>query len=202
MTPNYLLFVSAYAISAFTPGLEAATILGTVLAGRRRDVIPLGSGLLVGKVALLLTALLGATALVAVLGPWFTVLRYAGAVWLLWLAYTHARRAYKGAPTPLVEKNPRRAGSSLVVGAALTLGNPLALTFYFAILPTALPSNTNPWSTAPVLVLLVVTVMGIAIASYTVLAHLLLKTLRTHSRAIESISAGLLAVVALAILLT
>ncbi|KJC64642.1 LysE family translocator [Agreia bicolorata] len=198
--PDYLPFIIAYAVTAFTPGVEAATIVGAVLSGRRRDVVPLGAGLLLSKVLFLIIALLGATALAALLGPWFVLLRYAGAAWLLWLAFVRVRRSFRAAPPELAaEKKPRRAGGPFLLGAALTLGNPLALTFYFAILPSVIPVGASPWNVAPVLILLVVTIMGTVIATYALLAHLLLNTLRRHARATDLIAAGLLVIAALMI---
>lgn len=199
--PDYLPFVIAYAVTAFTPGVEAATIVGTVLSGRRRDVIPLGAGLLISKVLFLIIALLGATALAALLGPWFGLLRYGGGAWLLWLAVVRVRRTFRAAPSEeATAERPRRAGGPFLLGAALTLGNPLALTFYFAILPSVIPAEAQPLDVAPVLILLVLSIMGTVIASYALLAHVLLNTLRRHARAADLTAAGLLAVSALMIL--
>lgn len=203
MTPDYLPFVIAYTVTAFTPGVEAATIVGAVLSGRRRDVLPLGAGLLISKVLFLVIALLGATALAALLGPWFVLLRYAGAAWLLWLAFARVRRAFRAVrPQDATEESPRRTGGHFVLGAALTLGNPLALTFYFAVLPSVVPVGADPWDVALVLILLVVTIMGTVIATYALLAHVLLNTLSRHARAADLIAAGLLVVAAVMILLT
>lgn len=199
--PDYLPFVIAYTVTAFTPGVEAATIVGAVLSGRRRDVVPLGAGLLISKVLFLIIALLGATALAALLGPWFVLLRYAGAAWLLWLAFTRIRRAFRAVPPEnATEEHPRRAGGPFLLGAALTLGNPFALTFYFAILPSVMPVEANPWDVAPVLIVLVVTIMGTVIATYALLAHVLLNTLSRHARAAALIAAGLLVVAAVMIM--
>ena len=201
--PDYLPFIIAYAVTAFTPGVEAATIVGAVLSGRRRDVIALGAGLLLSKVVLLFVALLGATALVALLGPWFALLRYAGAAWLIWLAFVRVRRSFLPARTAVsAEKSPRQAGASFALGAALTLGNPLALTFYFAILPSVIPLGVSPWDVAPALTILVLTIMGTVITTYALLAHFLLNTLSTHSRTVDIIAAGLLTIAALMIVLT
>ncbi|MDR6868387.1 threonine/homoserine/homoserine lactone efflux protein [Microbacterium resistens] len=202
---DYLPFAVAYLVPAFVPGVEAATIMSVAVSPRRRDVIPLGLGLLAGKVAILLIALAGAVALMAVLGPWFQVLRYAGAAWLLWLAIGGLRRAFSKTPTGPTGPGvaPRRATGAVAsfgIGAALTLGNPLALTFYFAVLPAVVPPG-GAFQAALVLSAIVVVIMTASIGLYALLGGLLGRVLAARPRIVDVGASALLILAAALVLL-
>lgn len=188
---EYVPFLVAYIATAATPGVEAATIMGFVLAGRGRAVVLLAAGLLSSKVLILMVALLSMTALAHALGPAFHVLRYVGAAWLVWMAIGRIRRAFPSS-SPLQKPRSTRNGlAAFGMGAALTFGNPLALTFYFAILPAVVPEG-GAFSAAGVLSIIVTVVMGVVIVSYAVLARLLRGALTSRPRAVEYVSAALL----------
>lgn len=204
---DYLPFALAFMATAFAPGLESGMVIGVALSDRRGGVGPLALGLLVGKLALLAVAIAGATALAAALGPWFGLVRYLGAAWLTWLAIRRIRHGAqltrRSARGPSNQRPPERVPQGrwglFGLGAALTLANPLALSFYFAILPGVVPTD-DPWRATPVLAILVVVIMGAAIALYSLIGAALASVLRRHEGAID-IAAGVFMAVAAVLVL-
>lgn len=198
---DYLPFATAYVAAAATPGVESATIMSYVLAKRSRDVVPLAIGLLTGKVVILLVALIGATALALLLGPWFAALRYAGALWLAWMAIGRLRRAAGSGTALPTPRNARSAVATFGLGVALTLGNPVAMTFYFAVLPSVVPHSAPMDATIP-LIFIVLTVMSVVVTSYGLLAHLLRGALKARPRVVDVIGGGMLFAASVIILVT
>jgi len=133
---NYSVFMLAFAASAAAPGPEIAALVSRVLAGGMRSSFALAAGIVIGKLLMLTTALLGLAALYSVLGPWFAGLKFLGAAYLLYVGIRKWRAAGRvlaagGSPGGL---NP---ASETLLGLAMTLSNPVAIMFYLALLPGA-----------------------------------------------------------------
>ncbi|GGC62135.1 LysE family translocator [Undibacterium terreum] len=131
---DYFLFLLAFAASAAAPGPEIAAIVGRVLAGGMRAAIALAAGIIAGKLLMLSAALLGLAGLFAMLGPWFGVLKFLGAAYLLYLGLKKWRDAGRILEASREAGLPGRA-AELFLGLAMTLSNPLAIMFYLALLP-------------------------------------------------------------------
>ncbi|WP_207259982.1 LysE family translocator [Desulfovibrio sp. Huiquan2017] len=90
-------------------------------------------GLALGDVCYLLTALFGMGWVASQIGPYFAVLKWAGAAYLVymgvkcWLAKPNFEQAQCGLPV--------RPGRSFLAGLCVTLGNPKAIAFYCGFLP-------------------------------------------------------------------
>jgi threonine/homoserine/homoserine lactone efflux protein len=130
----------AFAIGMFflalSPGPGLATIISRALASGPLSGLAVTAGLVIADFAFIAIAMAGLTAIAATLGPLFQVIKYAGAAYLLWLGY----RAFQHAGAPL-KVTPRRGNGMLRdigLGFLVTLGNPKAILFYGALLPTFL----------------------------------------------------------------
>jgi threonine/homoserine/homoserine lactone efflux protein len=134
---DYAIFLIAFAAAAALPGPEIAALLSRSLSGGVASSLPLALGLILGKVIMLSAAVLGLGALLALMGPAFDALKFAGAAYLVWIGVSRMRNAGKllaaaeggEAARPLAEVG---------LGLALTTSNPLALAFYMALLPTVM----------------------------------------------------------------
>jgi threonine/homoserine/homoserine lactone efflux protein len=138
-----VLFSMMYLIATATPGPGIAAILARVL-GRGRD--GLGSfiaGYVVGDLIWFTLAATGMSMLAKTAHILFLGIKYAGAAYLLYLAYrlwTSSVEAMTVSDVRSQESRARLFLSSLT----LTLGNPKAIIFYLALLPTVidLPNMT------------------------------------------------------------
>src|ERR1700712_277892 len=131
---QYGLFLLAFAASAAAPGPEIAGLLARALGNGIRSGFPLAGGFVIGKLALLSAAVIGLTGLVKAMGPFFAILQYLGAAYLIWLGIKKWRRAGR-----MLDTNGTTAPTTRVrevgLGMAMTLSNPIALVFYVALLP-------------------------------------------------------------------
>jgi threonine/homoserine/homoserine lactone efflux protein len=121
---------------SLSPGPGLATILSRALATGPVAGLAVTAGLVLADFLFMGLAMAGLTAIAATLGPLFQVVKYAGAAYLLWLGY----RAFRSSASPLAVAP--RSGKGIVkdigLGFLVTLGNPKAILFYSALLPTFL----------------------------------------------------------------
>ncbi|MEV4756228.1 LysE family translocator [Micromonospora sp. NPDC049559] len=146
-----------------------------------RGCAPLTVGIIVGKLTMLTAAIVGIAALVATLGPIFTVVQYVGAAYLLYLGIRKWRRAKNAAAEGAV---PERGGvgTQMALGLGLTLSNPIAIAFYLALLPGVVDVARITVGTYLILVAIIVAVMLVTVTVYGVIAEVA-RRIFTGSRA-------------------
>lgn len=127
------LFVLAVLALFVSPGPNMAFVMSHGLAHGVRGGFAAAIGISAADLVHTLCAATGVTALVAAWPPSFDVLRYAGALYLLWLAWQALRPA--GARGKPAQAQP--AGFARIVRMALlnNLVNPKALLFFMVFLP-------------------------------------------------------------------
>jgi threonine/homoserine/homoserine lactone efflux protein len=132
-----ILFCLAYVLAVATPGPGIAAIVARVLGRGSVGLAPFIAGYLVGDLTWFTLAATGMAMLARSAHTLFLLIRYAGAAYLLYLAY----RLWT-APAALPPEGavlPQERGSQLFVGSlSLTLSNPKAMIFYLALLPTVI----------------------------------------------------------------
>lgn len=180
---EYAVFALSFAASAAAPGPEIAAVLGRSLSRGLRQCAPLALGIIVGKLVMLSAAILGIAALIATLGPVFTVVQFLGAAYLLYLGARKWRRARNAVAAPATTVDDR---DSVVVqvalGLGMTLSNPIAIAFYTALLPGVLDIEDITFDTYLVLVAILVGVMVATVTAYGLAAEVARKLL-TGNRA-------------------
>jgi threonine/homoserine/homoserine lactone efflux protein len=112
-------------------------------------------------------AVFGLAALATYFGPVFTLVRWAGAAYLLFIAY----KFWTAAPGA-EQMKPRRdaAFKTFLAGFSLTMGNPKTIVFYLAILPTVIPLDQMTPLAFAELTVIVVVVLLIVGCGYALLA--------------------------------
>jgi threonine/homoserine/homoserine lactone efflux protein len=130
-------FTLAYVIVVLVPGPGVAAIVARALGGGFRSAIPMVLGILAGDLVYLALAVFGLAAIAAWFSAIFIVVRWAGALYLLYIAWQFwtARPGSEQLGPRAKEPWLRTFGS----GFALTLGNPKTIVFYLALLPTVVP---------------------------------------------------------------
>ncbi|MDI1237356.1 MAG: LysE family translocator [Polaromonas sp.] len=131
-TATLSLFLLAVLALFLSPGPNMAFVLSHGLVHGARGGFAAAVGISAADLVHTLCAATGVTALVAAWPPSFDVLRYAGALYLLWLAWQALRPA--GARSAA---EARPAGFARIVRMALlnNLANPKALLFFMVFLP-------------------------------------------------------------------
>ncbi|WP_067223963.1 LysE family translocator [Stappia indica] len=137
-----LAFSLAAALLTLTPGLDTALVLRTAAVEGPRRAMLAGAGVSTGVLAWGLMAALGLGAVLAVSETAYTVLRIAGALYLLWLGFgmlraaLSAERAQKLAAAANAKGKGTTSGRGWFWRGLLTnLLNPKVGVFYISFLP-------------------------------------------------------------------
>jgi threonine/homoserine/homoserine lactone efflux protein len=132
-----LVFATALFIAAASPGPGIAAIVARVLGRGLQGAIAFSIGVALGDVVWLTFAILGLAAIAQAFHGIFLIIKYAGAAYLLYIAYKlwTAPAETLDARAETAAERPSRL---LLGGLALTLGNPKPIVFYLALLPTIL----------------------------------------------------------------
>ncbi|NDV20787.1 LysE family transporter [Pseudodesulfovibrio sp. JC047] len=121
-------------VFACIPGPGVAALVAQSLSRGFRAGIGYAAGLVCGDLVYLLTALWGLGWISAQVGPWFVVLKWAGAAYLVFMGI----RAWRAVPPigRFTDSVPPRSGQrSFAVGLCVSLGNPKVIAFYCGFLP-------------------------------------------------------------------
>jgi threonine/homoserine/homoserine lactone efflux protein len=146
MSPYGLVtFCVVYFVAVATPGPGVAAVIAQGLARGSVGAPAFIAGFLVGDLIWFAAAALGLSALAQTAHTAFLLLKYAGAAYLLFLAYklwSMPVRPLSEAGDGALEKKP----SKLFLGSlTLTLSNPKPMIFFVALLPTVVPlENLRP----------------------------------------------------------
>lgn len=162
---EYVVFALSFAASAAAPGPEIAAVLGRSLSRGMRACAPLALGIICGKLVMLTAAIVGIAALVAALGPVFTVVQLAGAAYLLYLGVRKWRRA-RNAVAARTGNERDSASMQIALGLGMTLSNPIAIAFYTALLPGVVDIDDITVDTYLVLAAILVAVMVVTVTAY------------------------------------
>ena len=126
----------ALAIAVAIPGPGVLALIGTALGGGLKRAMPMIIGIAFGDTTWLVMAVLGLAAISELYAEAFTVIRYIGVAYLLFLAWkfwtnTSELKADEGSS--------KRSGfASMLNGYLITMGNPKPMFFYLALVPVLL----------------------------------------------------------------
>lgn len=129
-----LAYTAAAVILVITPGPDMTLFLGQTLTGGRSRGIAAYLGASAGLVVHTMLAAFGLSALLAHSATAFGVLKIAGVVYLLWLAFDALRR---GSALSLASDTaePQPLGQVFLMGAGVNLLNPKIIMFFLTFLP-------------------------------------------------------------------
>jgi len=135
------IFALVYGLAVATPGPGVAAVVARSLARGLTGAPAFIAGFLIGDLVWLTVAATGLAALAQSAYTVFVIVKYAGIAYLLYLAY----RMWTTAAKPVDENapDPSQSPARLFLGSlALTLGNPKAIVFFLALLPTVVKLET------------------------------------------------------------
>jgi threonine/homoserine/homoserine lactone efflux protein len=162
VTQALLAFCLAAGLLTIAPGLDTALVLRTAAAEGPRGAALAGLGIVMGCLTWGAAVALGLGALLAASQLAFSVLKWAGALYLVWLGANLLFKPRSRLRLQPAEHTPARSsGSWLGRGYLSNLLNPKVGVFYVSFLPQFLPAHVPA---APFILLLAVlhALMGIA----------------------------------------
>jgi threonine/homoserine/homoserine lactone efflux protein len=131
-------------VASASPGPSTLAVAGTSIASGRRYGLALAAGITTGSLIWSVTAALGLGALMLANAWAFEVIRYAGAGYLLFLAYKSARSAifHGDVKTSIVSATTLR--QAYAKGLALHLTNPKTVLFFGSLYAIGVPPGSSP----------------------------------------------------------
>ena len=132
--PVFLAFVAAGLALNIVPGADMTFIIAAGARGGKRAGVIAALGIGVGTLVHIVAAVAGLSAILASSQLLFDLIKYAGAAYLLWLAFTLIRGDAK--PVGEAAPQPEQAGKRLFRSAVLVnVLNPKVALFFLAFLP-------------------------------------------------------------------
>lgn len=137
-------FVAASAVLLIIPGPTILTVISYAVAHGRRANLPLVAGVALGDCTALVLSLLGLGALLATAAFWFTVVKVAGGLYLVYLGLRLVRAGLRSGPAAVAvaDAAPQAASPWRLFRNTwlVTALNPKGIVFFVAFLP----QFTNP----------------------------------------------------------
>jgi len=127
-------FALAFAtlVFALIPGPGVSALVAQSLTRGIKTGVGFAAGLVSGDLVYLLTALFGMGWVASQVGPYFVVLKWAGAAYLV---YMGVKAWTAKPPSEESEITPSHGGRSYLAGLFVSLGNPKVIAFYCGFLP-------------------------------------------------------------------
>ncbi|QIE45108.1 LysE family translocator [Pseudohalocynthiibacter aestuariivivens] len=177
----WLAFVAASTALLLIPGPTVLLVLSYALSQGRRVAVASAAGVALGDLVAMTASLLGLGALVLASATLFTALKWAGALYLIYLGIKLLRSA------PSTGLDARTAGRDITGSgvfwhmSAVTALNPKSIAFFIAFVPQFVSLNAP---LLPQFVILISTFVGLAAINafaYALLADRLRQTIRRPS---------------------
>lgn len=132
ITPRLLVFLTAAVVLAATPGPGIFYVLARSLHGGRREGVLSAAGTFVGGLVHVAAAALGLSAILAASAIAFDTVRYAGALYLIYLGWRMIRGRNADVDSPELKASGR---DTLWQGVTTEVLNPKTALFFLSFIP-------------------------------------------------------------------
>jgi len=182
-------FCAVYALAVATPGPGVAAAVAQGLSRGSAGASAFIGGFVVGDLIWFFAAALGLSALAQTAHTAFLVVKYVGALYLLYLAYrlwTAPGQAMTVGVAPPRAQNP---GALFLGSLSLTLGNPKAMIFFIALLPSVVRLEALDWRGQLKIAAAIVVIQPMILGGYVLIATRARQWFR-NPRAIKMLNRG------------
>jgi threonine/homoserine/homoserine lactone efflux protein len=141
---TWLAFTAASAILVLIPGPTILLVVSYALGQGWRTALPMAVGVALGDFTAMTLSMLGIGALLVASATLFTVLKWLGAAYLIWLGIKLFRAGGTLGAEP--RRDAASAAKMLAHAWLVTALNPESITFFVAFLPQFLDRNAGFWT--------------------------------------------------------
>lgn len=167
-TTALVAYCLALLLAVATPGPAMFAVITTGLSRGTFSALIVGLGVALSDVVLVSIALAGLVAIAESFSWLFTVFKYAGAGYLIFLGYRMWRAGSRFEAGTIVQ--PVSAARQFGLGAAIGFGNPKAILFHASLMPLILDVSTLSAFDIAVIMMVVFGVNSLTMGTYAVLA--------------------------------
>ncbi len=142
-TSHWLLFAAAALLMAVTPGPNMVYLISRAICQGRMAGVMSWLGVVLGFTVHMVCAAVGLTALFLAVPLGYELLKLAGALYLLWMAWQAVRPGARSPfePRPLPPERPARL---FTMGLLTSILNPKVAVFYLSVLPQFVSPEGGP----------------------------------------------------------
>lgn len=184
-----LIFAAVYGLAVASPGPGVAAIVARSLSRGLKGSPAFIAGFLIGDLIWFGFAATGLAALAQTAYAVFAAIKYAGAAYLLYLAY----RLWTAPPQPAIASGEAeqdgRPGQLFLGSLALTLANPKTMIFFLALLPTVVKLETLSIAGFVEIALVISVVLPLVLGAYALAAARARRFFRSP-RAVRNLNRG------------
>ena len=166
-THGLLIFAMVYAVAIATPGPGIVALVTRALAGGFWAAVPSTFGMAAGDLVWMTLSALGLSLVAQAMGDFFLIVKLAGAGYLIYLGY----KFWTAPVEATIAAAPSTAAQGFLSQFALTLGNPKAIGFFVALLPTLIDLKALTPVGFAELCVMPLTVLPAVCLTYAALAH-------------------------------
>jgi len=174
----WLTFVAASTALLLIPGPTVLLILSYAVAQGRTVAVACATGVALGDFIAMTASLMGLGALVLASATLFTVLKWLGAAYLVWMGISLLRSAGRPGAARITTPPPATSAQVFRRAATVTALNPKSIAFFIAFVPQFLRPEAP---LAPQFAILIATFVGLAAVNalaYALLAGTLRDTIK------------------------
>lgn len=161
--------LSSMVILALIPGPGILAVVARTLSAGMRHGFSTTAGIVAGDFVFITFALLGLAALSSAMGEFFLLIKYAGALYLIWMGVSLIRGGGQKLEVQAVKTHSH--ATSFLAGLITTLGNPKAILFYLSFFPAFLDLQSLTAIDTAVIFLITTLAVGGVMLAYAWLAH-------------------------------
>lgn len=166
----WLTFVAASTALLLIPGPTILLVLSYALTQGRKVAVATAAGVALGDLIAMTASLLGLGALVLASATAFTALKWAGAIYLLWLGYKMMRGAGQASLGNIGKSTDLPPSRVLSHAAAVTALNPKGIGFFIAFVPQFIDPTSAMMPQFAILISTFVTLAAFNALAYALLA--------------------------------
>lgn len=179
---HWTTFLTAAVLLNLSPGPDIAFILGQTVRGGRRAGFAAMAGIWTGALCHVLFAALGLSAIIATSATAFSVVKWVGAAYLIWLGISALRS--KGGS--FVSEGVQSNASALTIakqGVIISLLNPKVAIFFLAFLPQFVVVGAGPtWAQLALHGILIIVVAAVIEPPLVLLGERITNRLRSSQK--------------------
>jgi threonine/homoserine/homoserine lactone efflux protein len=171
-------FGIAYFIAVATPGPGVAAVISQGLSRGLRGAPAFIAGFVAGDLSWFFAAALGLSAVAQTAHTAFVVVKYLGVVYLLYLAYKLWTAPVQIIGTEVNDLKSQKPLGLFFGSMALTLGNPKAMIFFVALLPSVVSVGDLNWRSNAQIAAMIAILQPLILGTYVIIASRARKLLR------------------------
>jgi threonine/homoserine/homoserine lactone efflux protein len=187
---TWLAFALASAVMGLIPGPGVTSIVGYALSSGRRTALASVAGMALGNALCMTVSLAGAGAVLAASALAFSVLKWAGALYLIGLGVLAILRSGRGLDTAAPSVRPISARTAFLGNLAVGTFHPKTIVFFVAFAPQFIGADASYPLQAAILIATFTAVVGLTDTVYALAAARAGRLLKSRRATVWSRRAG------------